>query len=125
MTTWTNEELDKIGNAEELEIMSLRADGRLRKPVPIWVVRVGDNLYIRAYKGRGGPWFRATQECHAGCIRSGGVEKDVHFVDEIDPALNDQIDEVYRAKYHEDGPEFVDPMVAPDARSATLKLAPR
>ncbi len=125
MTTWTNEELDKIGNAQELEIMSLRADGTLRKPVPIWVVRVDDHLYIRAYKGRGGPWFLATQERRAGRIRSGGVEKDVRLVDEADPAVNDQIDEVYRAKYHEDGPEFVDPMVAPDARSATLKLAPR
>lgn len=35
MTAWTSEELSKIGNAEELQIASLRADGTLRKPVTI------------------------------------------------------------------------------------------
>ena len=42
MMTWTSDELNKIGNAEELEIISLRRDGTLRKPVTIWVVLVGD-----------------------------------------------------------------------------------
>jgi hypothetical protein len=44
MTTWTSDELKKIGTAEELKIASLRADGTLRKPVIIWVVRLGDDL---------------------------------------------------------------------------------
>ncbi len=48
MTTWTSDELSKIGSAEELEIASLRADGTLRKSTTIWVVRVGDDLYIRS-----------------------------------------------------------------------------
>ena len=39
---WTSDELTKIGTAEELRIASLRRDGTLRKPVIIWVVRVGD-----------------------------------------------------------------------------------
>ena len=37
MTAWTNDELDKIAAAEELEIASLRRDGTLRKAVTIWV----------------------------------------------------------------------------------------
>ncbi|MFN2107909.1 MAG: DUF2255 family protein [Candidatus Promineifilaceae bacterium] len=37
-----------MGNAEELRIASLRSDGTLRKPVIIWVVRVGDDLYVRS-----------------------------------------------------------------------------
>jgi hypothetical protein len=40
MTAWKSDELNKIGNAEELEIASLRRDGTLRKPTPIWVVRI-------------------------------------------------------------------------------------
>ena len=50
MSTWTSHELSKIGNAEELQIASLRTDGILRKPVIIWVVRVGDDLYVRSVK---------------------------------------------------------------------------
>lgn len=31
MSAWTADELDKIGNAEELEITPLRRDGRCKK----------------------------------------------------------------------------------------------
>jgi hypothetical protein len=44
MTAWTQPELNRIGGADELEVAALRRDGTLRKPVIIWVVRVGDNL---------------------------------------------------------------------------------
>ena len=33
--------------------------------------------------------------CHAGHIRAGGVEKDVTFVEEPAPYINDQIDTAY------------------------------
>jgi hypothetical protein len=48
MTTWTSDELSKIGTAEELRIAGLKADGTLRKPVIIWVVSVGDELCTSA-----------------------------------------------------------------------------
>ncbi|MCI0398589.1 MAG: DUF2255 family protein [Chloroflexi bacterium] len=123
MTAWTSDELDKIGKAEELRIASVRRDGTLRKPVTIWVVRVGDDLYVRSYRGRGSAWFRAVQACHEGRILAGGVEKDVTFVEETDPGINDKIDAAYRAKYGR-YPQYVTPMVAPEARSTTIKLVP-
>jgi len=123
MTVWTSDELNKIGTAEELEIAPLRRDGTLRNPVTIWVVRVGDDLYIRSYRGRGGAWFRAAQVRHEGRIRAGGVEKDVTLVE--DPGIDDQIDAAYRTKYRRYSTQYVNPMVAPEARAATLKLAPR
>ena len=125
MTTWTSDELDKIGTAEELEIAPLRRDGTLRTPVTIWVVRLGDDLYVRSYRGRGGSWFRAAQVAHEGHIRAGGVEKDVTFAEETDPGINDQIDAAYRTKYRRHGARFVNTMVAPEARATTIKLVPR
>jgi len=124
MTTWTRDELDKIGRAEELEIASLRRDGTLRKPVTIWVVRHGDGLYVRSWKGRTAAWYRGTQVRHEGRIKAGGVDKDVSFAD-ADPALNDQIDTAYRTKHRRHGAQYVDPMVAPEARFTTIKLVPR
>ena len=91
MTTWTSDELKKIGTAEELKIASLRRDGTLRKPVTIWVVRVGDDLYVRSVNGRTSAWFHGVQTRHEGHIRAGGVDKDVTFVDAA-PDINDQID---------------------------------
>ena len=72
MTTWTSDELDKIGRAEELQIASVRRDGTLRKPVTIWVVRHGDDLYVRSGYGRAAAWFRGTQLRHEGHIKAGG-----------------------------------------------------
>ena len=125
MTAWTTDELAAIDAADELEIAPLRPDGTQHAPVTIWVVRDGDDLYVRSYRGRDSGWFRDTQASHQGHVRAGGVDKDVTFVDEADPGVNDQIDAAYRAKYRRFGASYVDPMVADGARAATLKLAPR
>lgn len=125
MGTWTKEELDKIGAADELELASLRRDGTLRRPVTMWVVRIENNLYVRAVKGRTGPWFRGAQTRHAGRIQSGGVEKDVRFVEEADAALYERIDAAYRRKYSHYPKQYVDACVTPQARAATIRLVPR
>ncbi len=125
MTTWTSEELKKIGTAEELQIASLRRDGTSRKPVTIWVVRLGDDLYVRSYKGRTSAWFRGVQARHEGHIRAGGVDKDVSFAEVSDSDLNDPIDAAYRAKYRRYAASIVNSIVSPEARSATIKLVPR
>ena len=125
MTTWTDSELNQIGKAEELEIASLRNDGTLRKSVTIWVVRLGDDLYVRPMYGRASAWFRGTQVRHAGHIQAGGIHKDVTFVDESDPDLNNQIDDAYWTKYRRYGASDVGPVVSPESKAATLKLLPR
>jgi hypothetical protein len=124
MNKWMSEELNKIGTAEELQIASLQADGTLRKPVIIWVVRLGDDLYVRSANGRSAAWFRGVQMRHEGRIWAGGVEKDVTFVEETDPEVNNQIDAAYLTKYSR-YPQYVSPMVTPEVRAATIKLLPR
>ena len=90
----------------------------------IWVVRAGDDLYVRSWRGRDGAWYRAAQARREGHISAGGVEKDVTFVEETGPSINDQIDAAYHVKYRR-YPSYVPPMVSPEARASTLKLVPR
>jgi len=125
MTTWTSEELTKIGTSEELRIASLRSDGTLRNPVTIWVVGLGDDLYVRSVNGRTSAWFRGTQVRHEGHIQAGGVHKDVAFVEETARDINDRIDAAYRTKYRRYAASIVNSIVSPEARSATIKLVPR
>jgi hypothetical protein len=125
MTSWTSDELNKIGTAEELQIASFRNDGSLRKPVTIWVIRLGEDLYVRSVNGRTSAWFRRALVRHAGHIQAGGVDKDVTYVEEADPEINHRLDAVYREKYHRYGPSIVNTIVSVDARSATIKLVPR
>ena len=124
MSTWTSEELNKIGTAEELQIASLRNDGTLRKWVIIWVVRLGNDLYVRSVNGRTSAWFRGVQTRHEGRIQAGGVEKDVTFVEDADAALSDQIDAVYRTKYRRYAASIIDSIISPQARAATIRLVP-
>ncbi|GAA3592339.1 DUF2255 family protein [Nonomuraea rosea] len=125
MSTWTSDELGKIETADELQIAPRDGDGRPRRPVPIWVVRDGDDLYVRSYRGPDGAWFRAAVSGHEGHIRAGGVDKDVTFAEERDPQLNERVDAAYRSKYGRYSADYVDPMVAEPARETTLKLVPR
>jgi hypothetical protein len=66
MTAWTREELSKIEAADELELATLRRDGTLRNPVTIWVVRHGDDLYIRSWRGRTAPSTAAMRTATSG-----------------------------------------------------------
>ena len=125
MTDWTRNDLERIGAAEKLQLATFKKDGTLRKPVVIWVVRVGDDLYIRSWRGRTGAWFRQAQRRPEGRIVAGGVTKDVAFMDaSSDEALNNEIDAAYQAKYRRYSATYVDPMIAPQARATTLKLVP-
>jgi len=124
VTAWTSDELEKIAAADELQLASARPDGALRKPVTIWVVRLGDDLYVRSVNGRSSSWFRGTEDRHEGHIRAGGVDKDVLFV-EADDDVNDEIETAYRTKYQRYDASYVDPLFTPDARAATLELVPR
>jgi len=125
MTAWTRDELTKIGKAEELQIASLRRDGMLRNLVTIWVVRLGDDLYVRSVNGRTSAWFRGVQTRHEGHIRAGGVDKDVTFVEEPDSNINDQIDAAYATKYRRYAASIISHINGSEARAATIKLVPR
>ncbi len=125
MTTWTSDELNKIGTAEELQIASLRQGWHTAK--------AGDHLG-RPPRGRplcpicewtrtlrGSVVFRRGYEGH---IRAGGVDKDVTFVEETDSDINDQIDTAYTTKYRRYA-SIAKSMVTPAVRAATIKIIPR
>ena len=120
---WTSNELSRVGAAEELQIASVRRDGTLRNPVTIWVVRHGDDIYVRSVNGRTSSWFRGAEDRHEAQIRAGGVDKDVLLVETDD--INDEIDAAYRTKYQRYAASIIGSIVSPQARAATLRLVPR
>ena len=123
-TTWTSDELSRIGDAEELRIASTRTDGSLRPFVIIWVVRVGDDLYVRSAFGSANPWFVRAKASGTGRITAGGIEKDVVFA-EADASVHADIDAAYHAKYDRFGPAIVGTVVGPKTVETTIRLEPR
>jgi hypothetical protein len=124
MTTWTDEELSRIGEAEELNLASTRPDGTLRPYVTMWVVRTGDELYVRSAYGATNPWYRRAKASGVGRIRAGGVERDVTF-GEAGGDVHDAVDAAYHAKYDRYGPNIVGTVVGPQAAAVTVRLVPR
>jgi hypothetical protein len=123
MSVWTSEELRKIAATDELRIQPRRCDGTLQKPVIIWVVLVGDDLYVRSVRGRTSGWFRGAQVRHEARVLAGGVEKDVTLIETED--TNDAVDTAFRSKYHRYAKGIVNSIVSEQARGAALKLVPR
>src|SRR4051812_8780 len=110
MSTWTSDELDAIGSADELEIAPVRDDGTQRKPVTIWTVRHGDDVYVRSVNGRTSHWFRGAQARHEAHINAGGVDKDVRLVETDDGS--EEIDAAYREKYRRYAANIVDSILS-------------
>ena len=123
MTNWTIDELESVGGTDELGISARRADGTLRRYVTIWVVRVGDELYVRSAHGVDNPWYRRAVASGEGGIRSAGVEKDVSFEDAA-PHPHAEIDAAYHAKYDRYGARVVRPVVGEHSYAATIRLVP-
>ncbi len=125
MTTWTEDDLDRISSADELQISSRRRDGSLRKFIRIWVVRHGDEIYVRSAYGPENGWFVRALASGEGRMRAGGVERDVTFERPAAGSLDADIDSAYHAKYDRYGARIVASVVGPEATRNTLRLVPR
>jgi hypothetical protein len=124
MNAWAVDELARIGGAETLQIASRRPDGTLRPYITIWVVRSGDELYVRSAYGYNNPWFQRALRVGDGRIRAAGVERDVAFeppAQETEAAVT----AAYHAKYDRHGPRIVATVVSAEAVRSTLRLLPR
>jgi hypothetical protein len=69
MTAWSEDELRRIGEAQELQIAPVRRNGELRARTTIWAVRAGQDVYVRA------------------------------AIEDADRSVWDGVDAAYRAKY--------------------------
>lgn len=119
---WTATELTTLDDEQLLRISTTRPDGALRRPVIIWAVVVGNELYVRSVRGEAGGWYRHIQENPDAQIESGDVKRAVTAV-AAGRALDQEIDAAYLAKF---GPSnAVDSITTSAANATTLKLVPR
>lgn len=122
MSAWPNNELRKISETDDLHISPFREDGKTYgTPTWIWSVVVDDALYARAYNGQTSRWYKAAIRQKAGRITAAGMTKEVSF-EAVNGAINDRIDEAYRAKYKTS--PYLKPMIGAGPRAATLRIEP-
>lgn len=90
----------------------------------MWLVRVGDQLYVRSAQGHDNPWFQRALRAGRGRIRAAGVERDIAYeVSEV-PVSGD-VTAAYHAKYDRYGPAIVGTVVSSEAVRSCFRLVPR
>jgi hypothetical protein len=123
LKNWSNKELQKIADSDDLHISPFRDDGvTYGTPTWIWSVAVGGALYVRGYNGQDSRWYQAAIRQKAGRITAGGMTKEVSF-EPVQGSMNDRIDDAYKAKYASS--PYLEPMISSRARSATVEILPR
>lgn len=127
MSAWSQDDLDRLGGASEVEVSSARWDGTLSRARTVWIVRVGDQLYLRSVNGPDGAWYRLTRASRQGRIEARGVVRDVTWVDvdatgqpDVDPA----VDAEYARKY-QGATSAIAHITSPLARATTMRVEPR
>ena len=87
MSGWSERDLARIGAADEILVAPDQGDRSRGPAVPIWVVRVGDELYVRSYRGASGGWYRRARFSRNGRIRSRGNGFRVRFNEVLRPSF--------------------------------------
>nr|WP_303324443.1 DUF2255 family protein [Actinomyces radicidentis] len=109
--------------SDDLHVSPFREDGTTYgTPTWIWSVVVDGRLFIRAWNGPRGRWYRAAIAQGAGRITAAGSTYEVAFAPAADE-LADRIDAAYNAKYA--GSPYLPPMVAEGPRSACCEVTVR
>jgi hypothetical protein len=127
VTSWSQDDLDRLGGAGEVKVSSVRRDGSLSRARTVWIVRVGDRLYLRSVNGPDAAWYRLTRTLHQGRIQARGVARDVTWIDvnateqpDVDPA----VDAEYARKY-QGSTAAIAHINSPLARTTTMRVEPR
>jgi len=125
--TWSHDDLSLFGGAGEVNLSSVRRDESLSRERIVWIVRVGDELYLRSVNGPEAAWYRSTRFRHQGRLAARGIVRDVTWVDvdatalpDIDPA----VDAEYARKYR-GSTSAINRINSPAARSTTMRVDPR
>ncbi|GAA4703370.1 DUF2255 family protein [Phytohabitans rumicis] len=118
---WDAQTFDELAAVRDLDIV-VPAPGHDTIRTPIWVVPLGEHLYVRSWKGQEGRWYRRARRHGSGAVVTSGGERGVRFVPVTDAALDAAIDREYLAKYGDTSPAQA--MVRPPVSGTTLRLVP-
>lgn len=119
---WSDDELQCIDAAVELDIAVRRPNGTLRRWTPIWVVCADAQVYVRTWYRRDTGWYGHALRSQQARVRVPGLEVDVVVTDlgSTSADLCEHIDNAYNGKYHAGSAS----MMTASAGTTTLQLDP-
>lgn len=91
-----------LSDATEVDVTPLAADGSPCPRRTIWSVGIGDELYVRSWKGPTAVWYRDAIASHQGSIEvTGGEVSQLVTFEEVDAAapIQEKISATFLSKY--------------------------
>jgi hypothetical protein len=117
---WTAERLARLQRTAELEIAVRHADGRTGRWMPVWVVVVGGDVFVRTWQRRETGWYGGVLRTRTALVRADD-EPVVVEVEAVGDARRAGVDAAYEAKYGAGGARS---MITAEAVASTLRLVP-
>jgi hypothetical protein len=118
-------ELRLLTVAEEVEIETQTGGPEADKPqrAVVWVVVVGEDVYVRSVNGDQGHWYQHLAANPAGALYADDRRLPIQAVPVQDTKLQLKVSEAYLRKYWQ-YPQDAAWMIAPTVLATTLRLDP-
>ncbi|HKW99089.1 MAG TPA: DUF2255 family protein [Bryobacteraceae bacterium] len=114
--------LDVVRNGKSLRVRA--GDGKHRF-VGIWMVVVGDRVFVRSWSLKPGGWYRTFVEKPSGRIQVGKCEIPVRAIRTRSERMKSAVDRAYLKKYGTGWElKYAEDLVSAKSRSATIELVP-
>lgn len=115
--------LRKLAAVEEVEIETqANAASPVHRTI-IWVVAIGDEVYVRSFHGATARWYREIRANPVGALYAEGQRIAARAVPATDAATVAKVSDAYRQKYAQS--PALPSMVRDDILATTLRLEPR
>ncbi len=112
----------RLAEVEEIQIETQRSAASPTHRTTIWVVVLGDDIYVRSVRGKAGRWYKEMTANPSGVVHVDGQRIPVRAVPVADSKLIEQVSQEYLRKYQ--GSEYAPPMVRAEVLDTTLRLDP-
>jgi hypothetical protein len=93
-----------------------------RADLPIWVVVVDGDAYVRSYRAERGAWYRRALADGRLTIVADGRELDFGVEPVAGEEINGRVSDAFQAKYGKRSPRSTEAMVSPEVVRTTLRL---
>ncbi len=118
------ETLQLLDETKEVQIETRRDQNAPAHRTIIWVVTLGEAVFVRSVRGEKGRWYREVSANPSAALHVGDRRIPVHAVPATDEPTVEAVSEAYRSKYGRTSPGSTRAMVRPETLPTTLRLEP-
>jgi hypothetical protein len=114
-----------LARIREIELETTSLDGTQTHRTIIWVVTVGDEVFVRSERGTAGRWYREARHTPNLILHAKDEAIPVTAVPAADPDSVSEVSDALAAKFSRVSAAWTAAMLQPHTLETTLRLDPR